>query len=184
MKKQVTVKYKDGEFTEKLLLKAYAPGDGALAMNCVRPSDPTGNVAPFKASEKDIQNLRNKHFPDYGLLKVGDKHPQYRLYRPVERVSENELKIEGKVYRYEPEFDKPDINPDVQRYKVFGSVKFGEDAPSEIEVKNLSTIGAVNFYVKNEDAILESKKEFNNESAFELSLSGKGRAQRLEGFSP
>lgn len=184
MKKHITFEYQDGPYTEKLVLKAYSPGDGALALNCVNPSDTSGNVAPFKASEQDILKLRDTHFPDFGILKQGEKHPQYRFYKPVERVSDNELKIEGKVYRYEPEFDRQDISSDIQRYRLFADVRFGEGEPQNFEVKNLSTVGSANFYIKNEEAILASKKEFCNEVAFAMSQSGKGREQRMAGLTP
>lgn len=175
--------YQDGPHTDKMILKSYAVGDGALGLNCVRPNDPSAMAAPFKASEADIKRFRDTQVKDHGILKVGVKHPHYRLYTPVERVSENEVKVEGKVYRYEPEL-AADVNPNVQTYKLFTQVKFGDQEPKEVEVENISTKGSVRFFLRNEEAILASRSQFDNEKAFEYSLSGESRKFRDQGMQP
>ena len=182
MSKKLNISVDNEGHDQVLVLKAYSPGDGALALNCSFPSDPTGPVAPFKASEKDIVKMRDTHFRDFGILKSGTKHPQYRFYKPVERISENELKHEGRIYRFEKHPMSEGADPDSQRISVFA------DAPktlggTEFEVENISIKGALDYYLKHEDAINKSKKEFNNEKAHDYSVNGGAKEDRNAGYN-
>lgn len=184
MSRHLNIEVNNDGNKQKLVLKAYSPGDGALSVNCVYPDNLRGETAPFYATEKDIMKLRDTHFREYGVLKIKGDSPQYRLFTPVERVSDNELKLEGRIYRYEERNDSGLNELDFDHIGVFTTSKrFSDKKEVEVEVPNVYIKSHIDFYLKNEEKILESKNKLGNEKAFEYSISGAAREARMSGYN-
>lgn len=184
MSKQLNIEVDNNGHKEKLVLRAYSVGDGALAINCRYPGDLKGAAAPFLASEDDIIKFRDTHFRDLGILQLGKSSGQYRLFTPIERASENELVLEGRSYRYELSdgYRKESQNPD--QFKVYTNTKrFLDKKEVEVEVENSYIKDSIDFYLKNESKILEQSNNFDNPKAFHISTSGMARESRMSGYN-
>lgn len=177
MAKTINIEVNDNGHKQPLTLKVYSTGDGALGVNCVYPENPSGEAAPFLADDADVVKFRDTHFRDYGVLKNEGESRQYRFFKPVERESDNRVIMEGRIYRYEFE---PEAVAD--RVKLFGVPKNSVDG-KEIQVGNTVLEDALDFYLRHEDKILESRSQFGNEEAFKLSVSGQARQERAAGFN-
>lgn len=179
MSKQLRIKVNNDGHRQELILKAYSPGDGAFSLNCVYPDSPSGKPAPFLASDQDVMKLRDTQYPGMGILQVEDRR---RYFRPVERISEDEVRLEGKTFRYEKKegFDSNPLDPEMVRLFVDASQSASGE---EVEIGNINLLSHVNFFLRNEEAIAECRNQFGNEEAFKYSLSGQAKQDRISGFN-
>lgn len=173
MAKRLNIEIDNDGNKQKLTLKVYSPGDGAMSVNCVYPDAPSGKPAPFEVSEQDVQKFRDTHFRDYGILKP-EGGGQFRLFKPVDRESEDRLLMEGKTYRYTYDADKT-----YERVALYAQGREGQ----EVRVENTVLEDAVDFYLKNEGKIIEARSQMGNEEAFRLSISGQAKQDRVAGFN-
>lgn len=174
MSRKINIEVNNDGHKQKLVLKTNSPGDGALSVNCVYPSDTSGETAPFAATENDVMTLRDTHFRDYGILKMGRDNGQYRLFKPVDRESDNKVTVEGRTYRYN--FDADAV---YDRVSLFAEDQNGK----EIRINNDNLESAVDFYLRHEPKILEAKNQFGNQDAFKLSISGQAKQDRASGYN-
>lgn len=175
MSKMIKIEVNNEGHKQTLALKAQASGDGGLSVVCTYPSDPSGETAPFSASDSDVEKLRDTHFRDLGIMKAKGESGQFRLFTPVQRLAENRVKIEGVELRYEVDVDKT-----FDRVKLYGIPKH---STKEIQVTNTRLEDAVDFYLRHENRIQDCKAKFGNEAAFKYAISGEAKKDRASGYN-
>ncbi len=136
--------------TPKGLLQLYASGNGALSFNYCRfsnakdrgaaPGDLISCGSPKTVEEVEPYREALKIGPEWtiGLIKG-----ELFCYEPVTRIGDTRLSYSGRVYFY----DRDETQFEANQYTFFADFK---DPDEVVEVKNLSTRGALLFFLANE----------------------------------
>ncbi|WP_415912335.1 hypothetical protein [Neptuniibacter sp. QD37_11] len=141
---------------ETLWLKAYASGSGALSFNVVSPDDPTGNVVTTNISERNVRAYRDQFKPEWLIVNQTFKHPeheQFAMCRVVEREGEL-LRLDDRLYRVDSEAG---MHPEFYLVGPKG----------EHKMENISVVGALRYFIANEDTIEHAKDKYGNEAVLE-----------------
>jgi len=112
--------------------QSYAPGNGAIAFVHV---DKDGNATSEQVPLYIAEILKPEDW------KLTDRNGQIEACNPVNRVNDI-LEMDGQLFRYGVEFE----GNGWRRY-------WFKDAEEDYQIKNLSTIGSLSYFLNNEERL-------------------------------
>lgn len=149
------------------MLQSYASGDGAIHFTHLDYATPgekfdasrhfqsrgdliaNGQPVTKEQVEAYVNLPQNERFKDWWILQVNGSH--WVLVHPVVRVDANQLYMDGKTFQYM-------LDPAITVEKRFLTVMTNDDE-GPYEVRNISTLMALIYFVRNENQIVKLVEE-------------------------
>ena len=127
-------------------LHIYAPGDGALAFTVC---DPDGKALPNKLTREEcLKAMTADGVEGYALAMIGG---QWRAFAPCLRLAPDALQLTSAPIGYRYTVARPG-----HPQKPFDF--FWYDDENKAQVRNISTIGALTFWLLNEAACNQAQE--------------------------
>lgn len=149
---------------QEYIVSAYASGSGALNFNATYAVDGHDTAQSINITADEVKEYRDKFMP--GRLVVdevykNDNVNRWALVANVQRVDDDHLKLDGITY---------EIGESAGNEIAPNTFYINHEALGKNEVANLSTVSALNYYLKNEENIENSRDNFGNGNVIEKEL--------------